>query len=130
MITLYFEKADSYDEFAYTVSDTYYDESIYLKETGDGKYLCIFDEEMFVRQEAYAYFIKNGYIDLKKDYVYSFDEATSDGLVIEMEVDFHSMFKKNTGLYEECRNEFEPKMRRMYDSVFRNYRPKRNYGKK
>lgn len=122
MITLYFEKVKEGQLKNTTHSDTYYDESIYLKEKPDGTFICILDEEEFVKQQAFAYFIKNGYLDISKWYVLRFDEATSDGLIIDIEVDFADMFKDNPGLYSECRECFDLSMKRLYDFVFMCYK--------
>ena len=121
MITLYFEKVKEGRLSNTFTTDTYYDESVYLKEKSEDSYICILDEKDFVKQQAYAYFIKNDYISIDKWYVNRFDEATSDGLIIDIEVDFAAMFRDNRGLYDECRECFDMTMRKVYDSIFKKY---------
>ena len=121
MITLYFERVKDGQLKNTTISDTYFDESLFLKEKPDGTYICILSEEEFVKQEAYAYFIKNKYISIDKKYVLRFDQATSDGLIIDIEVDFAAMFKENPGLYDECRESFDSNMKKLYDFAFQYY---------
>lgn len=118
MLTLYFEKVKEGELKSVTHSDTYYDESVYLKEKPDGTFISILSEEDFVKQQAYAYFIKNGYISIDKRYVLRFDESTSDGLIIDIEVDFSKMFQENIGLYDECRECFDVSLKRLYDLIF------------
>lgn len=121
MITLYFERVKDGQLKNTTISDTYFDESLFLKEKPDGTYICILSEDEFVKQEAYAYFIKNKYISIDKKYVLRFDQATSDGLIIDIEVDFAAMFKENPGLYDECRECFDLNMKKLYDFAFQYY---------
>lgn len=121
MITLYFEKVKEGRLSNTFTTDTYYDESVYLKEKSEDSYICVLDEKDFVKQQAYAYFIKNDYIAIDKWYVNRFDEATSDGLIIDIEVDFAAMFRDNLGLYDECRECFDMTMRKVYDSIFKKY---------
>lgn len=121
MITLYFEKVKEGKLANTFTTDTYYDESVYLKEKSEDSYICILIEKDFVKQQAYAYFIKNEYISIDKWYVLRFDEATSDGLIIDMEVDFAAMFRGNIGLYDECRECFDTNMKKVYDSIFKRY---------
>lgn len=50
MITLYFEKVKEGRLSNTFTTDTYYDESVYLKEKSEDSYICILDEKDFCRE--------------------------------------------------------------------------------